>query len=377
MRTTWWIGIAATVAVAHAEPAPGDSVGAQLVTATHKGQAAVRALFADHVASSGLWFEDAACRAKFASPGKIDPGQLDAFAACLAKLPLQVSTTRIGPVSDSAVLVYKPGIEIEAMFTHGDRHTLRWIGFAAHQGQSDAAPTITADLLEAHRTAGSPAPRFDAATRATLDRELSAGRGDDVYAWMKVCLDDRGAVAGMSARETSSPTAEAALTAPIKDWTFKPIELGGRAAPVCSVVRVAYPDGKAPTPLRMPIPPPPPPPPPPGPTAPQDHSASNPMLVPPNTLAQHRVKGETAIEPDDVTKIEIRKAKLDRVVASLKLCVDVAGKVEAVTVLKSSGLPAYDAKLSREIATWEYSPYEVDGHAVPVCTGVTFVYTQH
>ena len=101
------------------------------------------------------------------------------------------------------------------------------------------------------------------------------------------------------------------------------------------------------------------------------------MVVAPNALAQYRVKGETAIEPDDSTKIEIRKAKLDRVVASLKLCVDVTGTVQEVTLLKSSNFAAYDAKLSREIAKWEYSPYQVDGHAVPVCTAVTFVYTQH
>jgi hypothetical protein len=372
----WWIGIVASGAVAHAEPASSDSVGAQLVTAAHNGHAAVRALFADRVTNGGVWFEDAACRAKFAAPGKLDPDQLDAFAACLAKLPLQVSTTRIGSLTDATVVVYKPGIELEAVFTHGDRHALRWIGLAGFGGASDTLPTITAELLEAHRTAGSPAPRLDAATRATLDRELSASTGDDVYAWVKVCLDDHGAVASVSGRQASSVTAESALTATIKDWMFKPIELGGHAAPVCSVIRLAYPDGKTPPPLRMPIPPPPPPPPH-GPPAPQDHSASRPMVVPPNALAQNRVKGNTAIEPDDPTKIEIRKAKLDRVVASLKLCVDVAGKVESVTLLKSSNFEAYDAKLSREIAAWEYSPYQVDGHPVPVCTAVTFVYTQH
>jgi hypothetical protein len=25
---------------------------------------------------------------------------------------------------------------------------------------------------------------------------------------------------------------------------------------------------------------------------------------------------------------------------------------------------------------WVYSPYLIDGHAVPVCTGVTFIYNQ-
>lgn len=41
------------------------------------------------------------------------------------------------------------------------------------------------------------------------------------------------------------------------------------------------------------------------------------------------------------------------------------------------GVAAYDAKIAAELAKWRYSPYEVDGKPVPVCTAVTFSYRQH
>lgn len=52
------------------------------------------------------------------------------------------------------------------------------------------------------------------------------------------------------------------------------------------------------------------------------------------------------------------------------------GAVGSVTQLKSTGFPAYDAKIIREMKQWGYKPYLVNGKAVPVCTAVTFIYTQ-
>ncbi|MEJ7602374.1 MAG: hypothetical protein WKG01_31055 [Kofleriaceae bacterium] len=44
-------------------------------------------------------------------------------------------------------------------------------------------------------------------------------------------------------------------------------------------------------------------------------------------------------------------------------------------VLKSTGFPAYDAKIEAGIQSWKYKPYTIaSGEAVPVCTSVTVVY---
>ena len=68
--------------------------------------------------------------------------------------------------------------------------------------------------------------------------------------------------------------------------------------------------------------------------------------------------------------------KRDRVIASFKLCLDDKGAVNTVTLLKSSGYSAYDATITRELQKWAYRPYQVNGKAVPVCTAVTFIYSQ-
>jgi hypothetical protein len=118
-------------------------------------------------------------------------------------------------------------------------------------------------------------------------------------------------------------------------------------------------------------PPPPAPPPPPGTPAP-------PQNVPPTLLEGSRIAGTKQIAPDDATKIQIAQSNKDTYVGSWKLCIDVAGTVVTVKQLKSTGLPAYDAKIQQEMSTnWRYKPYEINGKAVPVCTAVTFIYKQH
>ena len=60
-----------------------------------------------------------------------------------------------------------------------------------------------------------------------------------------------------------------------------------------------------------------------------------------------------------------------------KLCIDESGAVKETKVLKASGFAAYDAKIERELKTWAYKPYLTPvGRAVPVCTAVTFIYSQ-
>src|SRR4051812_4134631 len=114
-------------------------------------------------------------------------------------------------------------------------------------------------------------------------------------------------------------------------------------------------------------PPPPPPPPPPAP----------PQNVPPTLLEGSRIAGEKMIVPDDVTKTEIQRSGKDKIIASFKLCINLSGEVTGVNMLKSSGFPAYDQKIQGKMrGEWKYRPYAVNGKAVPVCTAVTFIYSQ-
>ena len=115
--------------------------------------------------------------------------------------------------------------------------------------------------------------------------------------------------------------------------------------------------------------PPPPPPPPPPPAPPQN--------VPPTLLEGSRVSGEPKISPDDVTKTEISRSGKDRVIGSFKLCLTATGSISNVTMLKSTGFGSYDSKIQNKMRSeWRYKPYMVNGKAVPVCTAVTFIYSQ-
>jgi protein TonB len=115
--------------------------------------------------------------------------------------------------------------------------------------------------------------------------------------------------------------------------------------------------------------PPPPPPPPPPPAPPQN--------VPPTMLEGQRIAGNKMIVPNDVTKTEIQRSGKDKVVGSFKLCITVDGNVSSINMLKGTGFGAYDAKIQGEMRQWRYRPYMVNGKAVPVCTAVTFIYSQN
>jgi hypothetical protein len=110
-----------------------------------------------------------------------------------------------------------------------------------------------------------------------------------------------------------------------------------------------------------------PPPPPPAP----------PQNVPPTALDANRIAGEKNIIPDDVTKTEISRSGKEKLIGSYKLCITAAGTISSVGQLKSTGFPAYDSKIQNTIrGEWRYRPFIVNGKAAPVCTAVTFIYSQ-
>ena len=89
-----------------------------------------------------------------------------------------------------------------------------------------------------------------------------------------------------------------------------------------------------------------------------------------------RIAGDKMIGPDDVTKTEIQRSGKEKLIGNFKLCLSVTGDVSSVTQMKSTGFSAYDSKILREMRTWKYRPYMVNDKAAPVCTVVTFIYSQ-
>jgi hypothetical protein len=103
-----------------------------------------------------------------------------------------------------------------------------------------------------------------------------------------------------------------------------------------------------------------------------------PQMVAPTALEASRIAGEKMITPDDVTKTEINRSGKDRLVGSFKVCITVGGEISTVSMVKSTGFSSYDSKISGTIrGQWRYRPFNVNGKAVPVCTAVTFIYSQH
>ncbi|HEY5934675.1 MAG TPA: hypothetical protein VIU61_08570, partial [Kofleriaceae bacterium] len=105
--------------------------------------------------------------------------------------------------------------------------------------------------------------------------------------------------------------------------------------------------------------------------------AAPPMNVAPTMLEGRRIAGDRNILPDDATKTEIQRSGKERVLGSWKMCIDERGEVTEVKVLKTTGFPAYDTKIETAIKAWQYKPYLTPvGRAIPVCTAVTFIYSQ-
>jgi hypothetical protein len=95
-------------------------------------------------------------------------------------------------------------------------------------------------------------------------------------------------------------------------------------------------------------------------------------------LEASRIAGEKAIQPDDVTRMDISRSGKDRIVGTFKLCINAEGAIQSVTMMKSTGFSPYDTKIQGTIrSSWRYRPFNVNGKAVPVCTAVTFIYSMH
>jgi hypothetical protein len=98
--------------------------------------------------------------------------------------------------------------------------------------------------------------------------------------------------------------------------------------------------------------------------------------VPPTAIEEQFLSGNRTPYPDDTTKQEIKHSGKDKLVGSFIMCLTTEGSVASVTMKKSTSFPAYDAKIQREMRAWRYRPYTVDDKPIPICTSITFIYSQ-
>lgn len=340
-------------------------VGRDALVAAAGDAKALGKLLQGSVVNGGLWFDDATCTATFGTPGEIRSPQLQELARCLVTLRLQASK-REDALGDVVVLHYAPGFELEARVieeTSGPR--LVWIGYSARR-EADIHPTITSDAVEALRLTGDRHGPLDPAVAATLAADAPL-KGN--YTWIKFCLDETGKVTTASSFQTTSVKASDAFSAAAKAWTFKPFTIQGQPMPVCSLAQMAYPPGSGPNVETLPMPPPPP-----------SKGKREPIVFAEGArklTEGKRISGTRMIVPDDRTKTAIKDAGLGRITGSFRICLDEDGRVKSVLPMRSTGFADYDRRLMATMQTWVYSPYMINDQRVPVCTAVTFTYSQN
>ena len=308
------------VSVAHASPASDALLSRDAVQ--------IRATFAGSVTNGGLWFADPACRAAFATPGELTGRALDAFATCLAVLPLAPSD-RAEPFDDRIAYTYAPGFEVEARLSDDG---VRSIGPLV-----DGPPTITAAALEQLRISGEP--------------ELPGAS----HAWVKLCLDELGRVTSHEVREASSPRVARAADAAVATWDFGPFRVAGRPLAVCALEEL-HAAQRAETSLPV-------------------ETTSEHVVITHADLV--RIAGDKYLVPDDADKTQLMRKGADRVDPAFEVCIDSDGAPTTLQMVHGSGLATYDQKIEQTILhTWRYRPYTDRGVAVPVCAIVHFVYQQ-
>lgn len=125
-------------------------------------------------------------------------------------------------------------------------------------------------------------------------------------------------------------------------------ELAELELPACGVVSFGV----------IPEPPPPPPPPPPMPSV---------QIIPPVKLLGLRTSGSDEVSVDAALQAEMARY---RPIGHrpFKVCIDEAGGLTTVKIMKSSGFPAWDDAAVATIRAWSFSPWIKDGVGTPVCT---------
>lgn len=362
MRVGWVVGLGLGLWCAGAcgpglapQSAPPARVSVRPGVPPPRDEAGFRTLLVGEVVNGGLWFADATCQAQFGRPGTIQPAAFDAFARCIAALHLR-PTGRADSFDDTSVLTDDAGFEIQARVASG---RLDFIGFSGRAPGAPELPSITKDALESLRLAGDRHATIsaDEAKRAVLpgDQNLHTEH-------LRLCLAETGELTSVLPATTTTMESAAAFTSVARTWKFRPFVVGGKPMAVCAIVGFQYPAlPRDPERDRLPRPP--------------ELSKAGHVVYTVSTveLEKLRVAGTKLVVPDDEDKIHLNRKRL---VGSFRLCLDETGHYERGELLQSTGVPRYDAKIARTMMQWAYRPYVVDGVAIPVCTAVTFIYSQ-
>jgi hypothetical protein len=360
MRALWIVcvvGCGGTAAKLVEKPTGPDpaviarAAGTFIQAANHGDAAAIEAMLDEPFQLGGVWFEEPSCR-EFGRPARVLHDKFPALAKCLATLRLHPGG-RNPAWSTGTLVTYGPGIELELRFFIFESSTwLTSIGPIAHREGDDSIPTISPALFDSLRTTRE-------APTNTADRLRPEMTGHDyVFAWLKVCLDASGNAA-VESRDATSQVVSDVFSDVAKAWKFNPLVLGGEPSPACSFVRLVYPAGKGPSAEDIPIP------------------RRPSWLVAPKVLDAQREGGPAGIVPDDVDWVRFYRAGGRQASGAFKYCIDDTGKTELVNVLRSTGIPNYDRKIVRTMATWKYTPFKVDGVPKPICSVHVFTYTQN
>lgn len=99
-----------------------------------------------------------------------------------------------------------------------------------------------------------------------------------------------------------------------------------------------------------------------------------PPIVPPSVAKGLRYAGNDQIHPPEMVRVDMMHQGKERLRTTVQLCVDQRGDVTTLRLLQSSGFPAYDDKIQREMRGWKYKPYLVNKRPSPMCTVTLFDY---
>lgn len=111
------------------------------------------------------------------------------------------------------------------------------------------------------------------------------------------------------------------------------------------------------------------------PAAPPKRKVEEERVVVSHLIEGSRIEGNPRIEPPDSVRQAMVRLSQQKVDGAVKMCLDRAGNVRSLRILRSTGHAEYDQRLLAGMRTWRYRPYRLDsGAAVPVCTVVTFIY---
>ena len=109
--------------------------------------------------------------------------------------------------------------------------------------------------------------------------------------------------------------------------------------------------------------------------APPPRKQEEERIVVAHLIEGSRIEGNPRIAPPDSVRQAMARLDQQKLDGAVKMCLDRAGTVRSLRILRSTGHAEYDQRLLAGMRTWRYRPYKLDsGAAVPVCTVVTFIY---